>query len=93
MNGEHLPGKPLQLKFAAAGGTNKMFQNQGNGITRDEYANGYTMYIFDDSGSLYWRSLASYQKRKRLVRMPIWNGSGRRYKYRGAWRISESYRD
>ena len=22
MNGEHLPGKPLQLKFAAAGGTN-----------------------------------------------------------------------
>ena len=47
MNGEHLPGKPLQLKFAAAGGTNKMFQNQGNGITRDEYANGYTMYVFD----------------------------------------------
>ena len=27
-------------------GTNKMFQNQGNGITRDEYANGYTMYVF-----------------------------------------------
>ena len=24
-----------------------MFQNQGNGITRDEYANGYTMYVFD----------------------------------------------
>ena len=50
----HMPVKPLQLKFAAAAGsnyvsafqtlcvgTNKMFQNQGNGITRDEYANGY----------------------------------------------------
>ena len=58
MNGKHLPGKPLQVKFAAAGGTNyvsayqmlyggtnKMFQNQDNGITRDEYAN-YTMHVF-----------------------------------------------
>ena len=50
VNGEHLPGKALQLKFAGTNyvsafqtlyaGTNKMFQNQGNGITRDEYANG-----------------------------------------------------
>ena len=51
------PGKPLQLKFAASmgsnyilvfqmlyTGTNKMFHNQGNGITQDEYAN--TLYIF-----------------------------------------------
>ena len=65
VNGEHLPGKPLQLKFAAAGGTNyvfayqtlyagtnKMFQNQGNGITRDKYANGYTMYVFDLTADL-----------------------------------------
>ena len=60
MNGEHLPRKPLQLKFIAAGGTNyvsayqtmyagtnKMFQNQGTGITRDEYDNEYTMYVFN----------------------------------------------
>ena len=53
VNDEHLPRKPLQLKFTAAGGknfvsahqtlcagTNKMFQNQGNSITQDEYANG-----------------------------------------------------
>ena len=46
VNGEHLPRKLFQLKFAVAGGTNyvsayqilyagtnKMFQNQGNGIT------------------------------------------------------------
>ena len=33
-------------------GTNKMFQNQGNGITRDEYANGYTLYIFDLTADL-----------------------------------------
>ena len=65
VNGEHLPGKPLQLKFAAAGGTNyvsayqtlyagtnKMFHNDGNGITRDEYANGYTMYVFDLTADL-----------------------------------------
>lgn len=65
VNGEHLPGKPLQLKYAVAGGTNyvsayqtlyagtnKMFQNQGNGITRDEYASGYTMYVFDLTADL-----------------------------------------
>ena len=33
-------------------GTNKMFQNQGNGITRDEYASGYTMYVFDLTADL-----------------------------------------
>ena len=65
VNGEHLPGKPFQLRFTPAGGTNyvsayqtlyagtnKMFQNQGNGITRDEYANGYTMYVFDLTADL-----------------------------------------
>ena len=44
VNGEHLPGKPFQTLYV---GTNKLFQNEGNGITRDEYANGYTMYVFD----------------------------------------------
>ena len=58
VNGEHFQGKQLQLTFAAAGGTNcvsacfKMFQNQGNGITRDEYVNEQTMYIFDLTADL-----------------------------------------
>jgi hypothetical protein len=45
VNGENLPGKPLQLKFGADSnyisafqtmyaGANKIFENQGNGITR-----------------------------------------------------------
>jgi hypothetical protein len=28
-------------------GGHKMFENQGNGITREEYANGYTLFVFD----------------------------------------------
>ena len=60
VNGEHLPAKPFQLKYTLPGGTNyvlayqtlyagtnKLFQNQGNGISRDEYGNGYTFYVFD----------------------------------------------
>ncbi len=58
VNGENLPGKPLQLKFGQGSnyisafqtlyaGTHKMFENQGNGITREEYANGYTLFVFD----------------------------------------------
>jgi hypothetical protein len=58
VNGENLPGKPLQLKFGADSnyisafqtlyaGTHKVFENQGNGITREEYANGYTLFVFD----------------------------------------------
>ena len=33
-------------------GTKKMFQNQGNGITRYEYANGHTTYVFDLTADL-----------------------------------------
>ncbi|CAB3985402.1 Hypothetical predicted protein [Paramuricea clavata] len=58
VNGENLPGKPLQLKFGADSnyisafqtlyaGAHKIFDNQGNGITREEYANGYTLFVFD----------------------------------------------
>ena len=58
VNGENLPGKPLQLKFGVDSnyisafqtlyaGTHKIFENQGNGITREEYANGYTLFVFD----------------------------------------------
>ena len=28
-------------------GAHKIFENQGNGITREEYANGYTLFVFD----------------------------------------------
>ena len=28
-------------------GANKMFDNRGNDITRDEYANGYTLFVYD----------------------------------------------
>jgi hypothetical protein len=58
VNGENLPGKPLQLKFGADSNyisafqtlyacAHKIFDNQGNGITREEYANGYTLFVFD----------------------------------------------
>ena len=58
VNGENLPGKPLQLKFGADSiyisafqtmyaYTHEIFENQGNGITREEYASGYTLFVFD----------------------------------------------
>jgi hypothetical protein len=58
VNGESLPGKPLQLRFDGGrdyisalqtlyAGTHKMFENQGNGIDRAEYASGYTLFVFD----------------------------------------------
>ncbi|CAB4011115.1 uncharacterized protein F54H12.2-like [Paramuricea clavata] len=58
VNGENLPGKPLQLKFGVDSnyisafqtlyaGAHKIFDNQGNSITREEYANGYTLFVFD----------------------------------------------
>jgi hypothetical protein len=54
VNRENLPGKPLQLKFGADSNyisafqtlyacAHKIFDNQDNGITREEYANGYTL--------------------------------------------------
>jgi hypothetical protein len=58
VNGESLPGKPLQLRFDGGrdyisafqtlyAGTHKMFENQGNGIDRDENVSGYTLFVFD----------------------------------------------
>ena len=63
VNGENLPAKPLQLKFGADSnyisafqtlyaGAHKIFDNQGNGITREEYANGYTLFVFDPTPDL-----------------------------------------
>ena len=64
VNGENLPGKPLQMKFGLENnyisafqtlfsGTNKMFDNQGNGITREQYGNGYTLFVFDLTPDLW----------------------------------------
>ena len=65
VNGEHLPSKPLQMKFGDAqganyisafqtlyAGTNKLFQNEGNGTSRDEYPKGYTLFVFDLTADL-----------------------------------------
>ena len=74
VNGEHLPSKPLQMKFCDAeganyvsafqtlfAGSNKLFQNEGNGITRNEYAKDYTLLVFDlKAGSLRQRSSATH---------------------------------
>ncbi len=81
VNGENLPGKPLQLKFGQGSncisafqtlyaGTHKMFENQGNGITREEYANGYTLFVFDLTPDLCLGDHAQpIKKRKCLDRM------------------------
>jgi hypothetical protein len=34
----------FQILYAS---THKIFENRGNGITREEYANGYTLFVFD----------------------------------------------
>ena len=58
VNGEALPFKPIQLSFGANprlieafytqfSGTGKMYFNTGNGISREEFANGYGVYAFD----------------------------------------------
>ena len=39
----------FQTLFAVA---NKLFQNEENGITRDEYAKGYTLFVFDLTADL-----------------------------------------
>lgn len=58
VNGEAIPFKPIQLSFGANSrfieafctqfsGTGKMYYNTGNGISREEFAKGYTVYAFD----------------------------------------------
>ena len=56
-DGKQIPSKPLQPKFGEGQymrsytslftATGLMGENQGNGISRDEYANGYTLFAFD----------------------------------------------
>lgn len=57
LDGKQIPSKPLQPKFdeglfmrsyaSLFNGTGLMGENQGNDITRDEYAGGYTLFAFD----------------------------------------------
>ena len=59
INGEEVPLKALQLSFAAAtpryieayntlfSGTGKMFYDEGNDISREDFANGYAIYAFN----------------------------------------------
>ena len=58
VNGESMPFKPIQLSFGANSrfieafstlfsGTGKMYSNNGNDISRDEFANGNAIFAFD----------------------------------------------
>ncbi|XP_020910058.1 uncharacterized protein F54H12.2 [Exaiptasia diaphana] len=58
VDGEPLPGKPLQPKFGAHdnfimayqslyAGTSTLFQDLGNDISRDEFNQGYAIFCFD----------------------------------------------
>ena len=58
VNGEPIPFKPIQLSFGANpqfieafltqfSGTGKMYYNIGNGISREEFTNGFALYAFD----------------------------------------------
>ena len=57
MDGQLHGLKPLKLDFAAGrfiaayaglfGGTNKINRDEGNDISRSDYANGYALYAYD----------------------------------------------
>lgn len=62
VNGESMPMKALQLNFdqnqylmgymSLFAGTGKLYHDQGNAITREEYPKGYTLYALDLSPDL-----------------------------------------
>jgi hypothetical protein len=58
VNGEAVPFRPIQLSFGANqrfieafltqfSGTGKMYHNIGNGISREEFPNGFALYALD----------------------------------------------
>ena len=62
VNGEQIPCKPLQPKFeqqhyiraynSLFTGSNQHFKDTGNAISRTDYPNGYTLFVFDLSPDL-----------------------------------------
>ena len=64
IDGEQLPWKPLKPKFSGTdssymiayqtlfSGTNNLFKDKGNDISRSDYADGYTLFAFDLSPDL-----------------------------------------
>ena len=97
-NGENFPGTRLQLKFGAESnyisdfqtlyaGTHKIFENQGDGITREEHANSYTLFVFDLTPDLLYALVIMYNRSKtEMCQLNVdlehrWDS----YKYRGAW--------
>ena len=64
VDGDQIPYSPLKPKFTGShknyvrayqtlfSGTDKMYQDEGNTITRDDYAAGYTLFAFDLSPDL-----------------------------------------
>ena len=64
LDGEQIPYTPLKPNFNTAegnyirayqtifSGTDKMYQDEGNTITREEYKGGYALYAFDLSPDL-----------------------------------------
>ena len=57
VDGQQVPAKPLQPRFDDGryvrsyvnlfAGTGKMFQDEGNDLTRKDFGNGYTLFSFD----------------------------------------------
>ena len=57
VDGQQVPTKPLQLRFREGqfvrsycnlfAGTSKMFQDEGNDVTREDYNRGYCLFAFD----------------------------------------------
>ena len=57
VDGQQVPAKPLQPRFGQSdfvrsycnmfAGTGKMFQDEGNDVTRDDFGQGYSLFAFD----------------------------------------------
>ena len=47
VDGQQVPAKPLQPRFGDGNYVRSMFQDEGNDLTRFDFANGYTLYTFD----------------------------------------------